>query len=448
MAVVAEAIAADGTTSAEDPGIRLNDLCIGQGCLVLYPPQNMMRFLTLTIILLILRFFPTHAQNSLACVILVTSHTENDFHFTLFAPNGHEYAPIDTPIVNRDARFEQSNFFSGNIRLVIQENNDTLEIYTASMSGFEYWGRIPAHSSFTLSPRENNAWSPDGRFIALHNIMDSYIARLFIYDTLEHTFYAPTELTHVYHVSWSPSTNFIAYIAYDLSYDVETFHEKRNYALYVSRYDGETLSVIPVAEESFARFQWLSDDELILTTCVENTCQAEIHNIQTQQVKYLAIGNMLISGWIEVIDSFLLTSIEDRNLFLLNESGEIITLTQVDTVLSEPILSHDGQYISITVQDEGIYQLLILDILQQQVIARFALSGEIPTVLTNNRWDSFPYLYGFYYPFGEWHPHENSLLFVDNGTIYVYDVRSDNVEPIHLSDSNGSFFSPTWLCPT
>jgi hypothetical protein len=158
------------------------------------------------------------------------------------------------------------------------------------------------------------------------------------------------------------------------------------------------------------------------------------------------MGNLLFHSRIESINSLLLTSIGDRNLFLLDGSGDVTPLTQVDAVLSEPSFSSDGQYVSITVQDEGIYQLLILDILQQQVIARFALSGEIPTLLASNRWDSFPYQYGFYYPYGEWHPYRNSLRFVDDGSIYLYDVAANEIKTIPLGDGNHMIFRPVWIC--
>jgi Tol biopolymer transport system component len=402
-----------------------------------------MRFIYLGFIALLLGNLIIQTQAMSDCAILVSYETEDDIRFTVYVPTGNEYLPIDSLIVRRSTILEQSILFSGQNKFAVQQSGN-IDLYTISASGFDYIERMPSHEYSTVSPRENG-WSPDGHFLALHNIMDNRNDRLFIYDTLQNTFFSPTELSSALHVTWSPNGQFLAFIAYDYIPNGMVSPEKRGYALYLSQYDGESIAVIPVDEHTLARFEWLSDEELAITHCQDVNCQLQVHNIITNQIEYRNTNNLLIESLIPSVNATLLTAIGDRNVFLSNANGEISQLTRADTVLSQPIISPNEEFISVRVEEDGVYKLVILNLANPSEVIFIKLFDEIPALLTSNRGGSFPYLYGFYYTFDDWHPYENLLLVADNGSIQVYDVEANTYQTV-IAETSPLYLSPRWVC--
>ncbi|MBC8099337.1 MAG: hypothetical protein H7Y11_07830, partial [Armatimonadetes bacterium] len=138
------------------------------------------------------------AQPYLSCGIMVSSETEQAKKMTIYRSEDTTYLPIDQLILPLNARTHQSNVNAGTIEISVQYDADYIDsnihFYAASLSGFQYSGKMPLHPTDSFTPRAKNAWSYDGRFIALHNIYGIRNDRLIIYDVLARVYHTPTDL--------------------------------------------------------------------------------------------------------------------------------------------------------------------------------------------------------------------------------------------------------------
>lgn len=284
-------------------------------------------------------------------------------------------------------------------------------------------------------------------FLSLQNTFDIRNNRLIIFDTEDRRFYEPTNLTEVFDVTWSPSRNTVAFVAYDAVFDgANLTNNISNLGVYVSDPEGTTSRMIPVEPEEFARFHWINDDELAITSCTENGCYSIIYDLGEDTTSVWGFGDYLLENYIASFNSFLVSRIEDRNLFLMDRNGNLTQISQADRVLSPPLISSDNRYISFRASVSDKYNLYVIDMENLFTPQIIELSDEMPELLADNAQSSFRYDLTFFTDFDVWNPNENTLLYADNDKIGV--IKAEVGMPSIVIESNGMErrWKPRWVC--
>lgn len=394
--------------------------------------------------------FPVHTQTGESCSILAQSNDENHIHLTLYSPTDGSYVASDELAFRGSALLSLTSSYSSVSRIAVTQYDDSArpstDLYAASTSVFEPIVQLPILERFFVAVRAN-AWSYDGRFIALHNVLDNHNDRLYIFDTRTNTYIEPTNYYHVFNVDWSPSQNIFAFRAYNSYFDGGTLTNViSDFGIQLTDTLGGEVVNFPVEEENFARFNWLTDDLLAVTTCIDEGCNSFLYNITDDTKQMLEHQNYLLEAYLPSIDAFLMSHIGDRNLFLMNNQREITEISSVDVMISRPIISSDEKYISFRAMLGDQYALVVLDVSNGFSAQIIELSGELPDLLTSNRADSFNPLFGIYSDFDTWHPHDNVLLYEDANTFFLFDPSTgDSTIAVNIDDAN-IINLPRWVC--
>jgi hypothetical protein len=100
----------------------------------------------------------------------------------------------------------------------------------------------------------------------------------------------------------------------DINY-IEREGGGRDYALYVTEFDGTPIKTIAIPQDQLARFQWFSDTQLAVTTCPNDECELAIHELMNGDVTSIELGGFLVSSYLSSTDRFLLTSLDYSGVY-------------------------------------------------------------------------------------------------------------------------------------
>lgn len=404
----------------------------------------------MTVILCFISLNVYAQHNEAVCGVVAFSETLDSTQIDLYIWQDGEYSFAESMAIPENSVVRQtthSTEFSG---IAIYNLNDRdasfTDLYKATLAGFEDIGEISASSDYSVAPRLD-PFSYNGRFLSLQNTFDTRNNRLIIFDTENGNFLEPTDLTEVFDVAWSPSRNTIAFVAYDAIFDGESMtNEVSDFGVYISDPEGTTSRMITVEQEGFARFHWINDNELAITSCTKDGCNSIIYILSEDTTNVWDFGDYLLEDYIGSRDSFLLSRIEDRNLFLTDRNGNLTQVSQVDRVLSRPLISSDERYISFRARVSDEYNLYVIDMENSFTSQILELSSEMPELLASNTRSSFQYDLTFYTDFDVWNPNENTLLYADNNRISIFDPQVGLSSIVIENNSVERRWKPRWVC--
>jgi hypothetical protein len=381
-----------------------------------------------------LMILTTHAQAA-RCSIVALVAAEGETQVKLYQWQNDGYRLADTIVLS--PYVFTSSLSSQALGLVVHEplgfDSAKNTLYKVSQTGFE----VMAELELPIEPRLDG-WSYNNRYVAFHNIYDNHNNRLLIYDTETGAVSQPLDLYEIFNVTWSPSRDLVAFYAYDILYIGGSYPlEKANFAAHVAGPDGIDLLTIPLEQESFRRLSWLSGDELAVTTCLKTECRATIYNVSNNTSISIVIGEEILEAYLPALDSYLVSQVSDRNLFLMDAEGQRKPISSVKWVVSRPLLSADKRYVSFRAETENSYQLYVLDLLNigaPQVIELFVEPPE-----------RIPPYFDDYSDFDAWNPDESVLLYEDQGVLYLFDAARGMTE-IAVDHQTGDVWRYRWIC--
>ena len=388
------------------------------------------------------------AAQSSECGFFVISQDDNhNLHFTVYAPSEEGYQATSTLALPRRLMFS-TQLQSGEVQVILEKvigfTDFEADFWRISRSQFTYLGRMPVRT-LTVSPRRD-PWSHDGRYVLMRNTMDNQNHLFYVFDTELDTYFEPTTLNSVFNVSWSPTRNIFAFLAYDRIWDGGTGTvTMRDYAVYITDPERTFVVEIPADPEDFAYFQWLNGDELVVVSCPDDNCNTMIYNVADETTETLELGNYILSDYIESLDSYVLSRLGDRNVFLMDSDGELTQMSDVDHVVSRPLVSWDERYIVYRAYVGDYYQQVMVDLLNEIDAQVIKLNGDRPEILISNRGENRFSENSPYCAMGSWHPIHNLFLYDDGDEIFIYDSQTSTSTPV-LQDIDKDHWGASWLC--
>jgi hypothetical protein len=263
-------------------------------------------------------------------------------------------------------------------------------------------------------------------------------------------------LREVYYPVWSPDGNKLAFLAYDLDYLSATEPRPRlDYAVYITSADGIplmtiSLEMVAFRDQGFTSIQWLTDGRLAITTCPNSNCELRVINLDTLEETSFNLGTALLfydlpgtSQWLLTEPS--LTRFGLLNLYLFDtKTRQKTQISHIDYLVSQPRLSHDGQFIAYLAEVDDKYQLFITRLITGETYTRL-FEETLPEIWMNN-WGHAPdnLIDKLWSGSIIWYTTKNQFLFSDNHIIYIYDVESQTAESaIQLSTDE---YLRYWKC--
>lgn len=392
------------------------------------------------LILLALLTFAASAQDD-ACSIMIATYSGENLDITLYKPEAEQYVPVASLTLPSYSVSLDWNAYNENIRFVVdtwEDSSKRLDIYKVSDDAILQDGSIETN----LQPH-NKGWSPSGRYMLLFD-EDFYLNReLYIYDTLTGIFARPTELSHIWDVSWSPTEDILVFKAYRAFYrDAEQISPLLDYGIYVTDAAGTLLYKQALRQaDSNTYIQWLTGRKLGLTTCVDFYCHLYIVDVSSGGPEKLALGSYLPTAYVAWRDGYVVWSWEDGgNIGLWSALGDFTPYTSRERVVTEPVFA-GGRYVSARLETGGQPKLLIIDMFDSKLRQVISLEDGLPQpdYSTHGQWRSS---LGFH-EMDRWNAQEQKLIYHDSRAVHVYDVAVGREIASFPSISTGQ-----WVCPS
>jgi Tol biopolymer transport system component len=386
------------------------------------------------------------------CQVVTVSFQIPYQEWTLYIQQREQYLKIATIKTEGFADLSPDGQLLAAIETEQKQYDSQPVIYDLSSATPEIPHIIPSHHDRAVYLRQKSWNNQSSKILLRDNFPVNRNNLLFIYDVQLNTYYSPTKLAEVFHPTWSPDGSLLAFLAYEFDYlSPISPLPMEDYAVYVTSSEGVPYKTIPLEASSLDALQWLRDGKLALTFCMNSNCQIKLINLETDAEIQFNLGSSLL--FYDLPDEkWLLTDLSTRSLNMSNlylfdlNTQRRKPLVQVDSLISQPNLSADGQFIAYRALVDGVYQILITNLKTFETHVQ-PLNDPIPEIWFNNGYNAPDngvdklWLDGVI-----WHPSENTFLFPDNNLIYLHDVETQSARPLPDLLIGESLRPVSWKC--